>query len=55
MTSISVVFHARKVAPLTQVKAVYSQPYFHSVHFCLSIRQELWHSSIRSPSTFERH
>ena len=34
MTSLLVIFHVSKVATLTQVKGIYSQPYF---HMCISV------------------
>ena len=36
MTSLLVVFHVSKVATLTHVKAIHSQPYF---HMCISVLQ----------------
>ena len=36
MTSLLVFFHVRNIATLTQVKAIYCQPYF---HMCISVSQ----------------
>ena len=59
MTSILCFFHVSKgkVASLTQVKAIYSQPIFICAFLSQPVRNigiaVCWHSNIHLPSTFE--